>query len=332
MYRKNSNKIVIIYLIATLLLLSYNSPAQLVTIDASLDTNRILIGDHVRMSIEVIKPANSVIIFPEFGNTLTDEIEIIEKTGIDSAELEDDRISLLQEVTLTAFDSGLLYIPRMDFIYRSEGYTDTLSSSANYLEVIPVKIDTTGTIRDIKGLYKAPYSFGELLPFILILLFAGLLIWFINYYLKKKKKDEPILRKPKPPEPAHIVAIRELDKLKAEKLWQQNKVKLFYTRLTVIVRTYIERRFYIRAMEETTREILKEFQGRNIQNVDYEILEQLLNLADLVKFAKGQPLPDENITHMDNAYAFIRNTKQQPADEDIANDDINTDNKKELSA
>jgi hypothetical protein len=330
MYR--SNKIAVIYFMVISLLLSSISRAQPVTIDASLDTNRILIGDQVRMSIEVIKPANSVIIFPKFGNTLTDEIEIIEKTGIDSSELENDRISLLQEVTLTAFDSGLLYIPRMDFIYRSEGYTDTLSSSANYLEVIPVKIDTTGTIRDIKGLYKSPYSFGELLPFILILLFAGLLIWFINYYLKKKKKDEPILRKPKSPEPAHIIAIRELDKLKAEKLWQQNKVKLFYTRLTIIIRTYIERRFYIRAMEQTTTEILEEFQGRNIQNVDYEILEQLLNLADLVKFARSQPLPDENMTHMDNAYAFVKNTKQQPVDGDIAYDDVNTANIKELSA
>ncbi len=329
---KKSYKIEVFFVVTALLLLSNNSFAQLVTINASLDTNRILIGDQVKMTFEVIKPVNSVVVFPEFKNTLTDEIEIISKTDIDSVQLENDKISLLQEITLTAFDSGLLYIPHLDFIYRSGGYTDTISSSANYLEVIPVKIDTTGTIRDIKGLYRAPYSLGELFPYILIFLFTGALIWFIQYYIKKKKKNEPILIKPKPPEPAHIFAIRELDKLQAEKLWQQKKIKLYYTRLTEIIRTYIERRFFIRAMEETTREILEEFQGRNIQNVNYEILEQLLNLADLVKFAKGWPLPDENITHMENAYAFVNNTKQQPSDQEGTNENINADKKKEITA
>ena len=79
-----------------------------------------------------------------------------------------------------------------------------------------------------------------------------------------------------------------------------------------IIRTYIERRFSIKAMEQTTEEILSDF--RKIDTDNYEMLRSLLNLADLVKFAKGQALPDENVTHIDNAYTFINNTKVKPVE------------------
>jgi hypothetical protein len=321
-----------LYIIIALAFFSQAAYAQLLTISMELDTNRILIGDQVDLSIEVIKPENSSVIFPQFGSSLTDEIEIVNKSEIDSSKLDDNKVALYQNITVTAFDSGLMYIPPANFIYRSGGFTDSVSSPAEYLEVLPVKIDTTGTIRDIKGIYKAPYSFSEIYPFILSLIFTGLLIWFIIYYIDRKKKDKPVLRRIRPPEMPHVIALRELDKLKAEKLWQQNKVKLYYTRLTGIIRTYIERRFDIMAMEQTTSEILYEFRDREIENVNYSILEQLLNLADLVKFARGEPLPEENITLMENAYEFVRNTKFVPAQQNGTQDKGANNKQKELTA
>lgn len=321
-----------LYIIIALAFFSRAAYDQLLTINMELDTNRILIGDQVNLSIEVIKPENATVLFPQFDANLTDEIEIVNKSEIDSSKLDDNKVALYQNLTVTAFDSGLLYIPPVNFVYRSGRFTDTISSQAEYLEVLPVKIDTTGTIRDIKGIYKAPYSFSELYPFILLLIFTGLLIWFIFYYIDRKKKDKPILRRIRPPEMPHIVALRELDKLKAEKLWQQNKVKLYYTRLTEIIRTYIERRFDIMAMEQTTSEILYEFRDREIENVNYNILEQLLNLADLVKFARGEPLPEENTTLMENAYEFVRNTKFVPAQQNGTGDETVKNKQRELTA
>jgi hypothetical protein len=332
MDKKVVKRITQILTLLVLILISQNTLPQLVTINVELDTNQILIGDQVDMMIEVIKSKNSSVLFPEFKDKLTDEIEIVNKSSIDSSELDNDKIGLYQNLTITAFDSGLLYIPPLSFLYKTDGFSDSINSSANYLEVFPVKIDTTGTIRDIKGLYRAPYSLGELYPYILALIFAGLLVWFIIYYLEKKKKDEPILRRTRSPEMPHIIALRELDKLKAEKLWQQNKFKLYFTRLTEIIRMYIERRFDIMAMEETTNEILNEFRDRGIENINYDILEQLLNLADLVKFARAEPLPDENITHMENAYTFVKNTKYQPDEQAVIEDTENDNKAKELIA
>ncbi len=332
MDRKAVKRILSSFKLIPAVLISQNILAQLVTVNVELDTSQILIGDQVNMRIEVTKSKNSSIVFPVFDEKLTDEIEIVNKSSIDSAELDNNKTGVYQNLTITAFDSGLLYIPPLRFYYRTDAFDDSISSSANYLEVFPVQIDTTGTIRDIKELYKAPYSLGELYPFILAVIFTGLVIWFIIYYLEKKKKDEPILKRTRPPEMPHVIAFRELDKLKAEKLWQQNKYKLYYTRLTWIIRMYIERRFNIMAMEETTSEILSEFQERGIENINYNILEELLNLADLVKFAKAMPLPDENITHMENAYTFVKNTRYQPVQQAGIEDSENANKEKELIA
>ena len=192
----------------------------------------------------------------------------------------------------------------------SQYSVDTIISRSNYLVVHPFPLDTTKTIRDIKAVEKAPLSFSEVYPYVLGAIFIGVLIWFLMYYLKKKKKNEPLIGRPKIQEPAHIIAFRELDALKAEKLWQRKEVKLYYSKLTEIIRRYIERRFRITAMEQTSDEILVEFEGQELlSNDDFLLLKELLIQADLVKFAKADPLPDENETHFENAYKFVNNTK-----------------------
>ncbi|MFO7658437.1 MAG: hypothetical protein R6W78_15375, partial [Bacteroidales bacterium] len=188
--------------------------------------------------------------------------------------------------------------------------TDTIRSRSNYLEVLPFQLDTTNTIRDIKAIEKAPLSFTEVYPFVLAVLFIGVLIWFALYYLKKKKNNQPIISRIKTEEPPHIIAMRELEALRAGKLWQRKEVKLYYSRLTEIIRRYLERRYKILAMEQTTDEIMTELvAGRLIQPEDLKILKMMLERADLVKFAKGDPLPDENEQHYDNACKFVNSTK-----------------------
>jgi len=107
-----------------------------------------------------------------------------------------------------------------------------------------------------------------------------------------------------------VVALRELDKLSQEKLWQKNEFKEYYTRLTAIIRIYLEKRFHIPAMEETSYEILQDWkQHHEAVPGLYDMLKQLLNLADLVKFAREKPLPSDNEVNLDNAYEFVRRTK-----------------------
>jgi hypothetical protein len=101
-----------------------------------------------------------------------------------------------------------------------------------------------------------------------------------------------------------------MDDLVKEKLWQQGKVKLFYSRLTDIIRQYIELRYQVPAMEQTTDQIVGDFSRRAlVAGPVQKELQDLLELADLVKFAKWHPMAEEHEQAQQSAYDFILRTK-----------------------
>ncbi len=290
--------------------------SQIMTVHAGLDTNAIVIGDQVSFNIEVRRNRDDFVRFPEFSEKLTGEIEIVSKSSVDSFwSKKDQKYILKQKLLLTAFDSGLYYIPPLEFLLIGENRKDTIKTTATYLEVHPFPLDTTRTIRDIKAIEKAPVSLRDVYPYVLLIVFAGLLVWFIAYYIRKKGKKQPLIGRAKIEEPPHVIALRELERLKAAKLWQRKQTKLYYSQLTEIIRRYIETRFGIMAMEQTTDEIMIEFEGHEIlSEEDYQLLRKMLDQADLVKFAKAEPMPDKNETHFENACVFIDHTKYRQPD------------------
>jgi hypothetical protein len=125
------------------------------------------------------------------------------------------------------------------------------------------------------------------------------------------KKNKPLLPTRTSIEPAHVIALRNLDLLKEAKLWQQGQVKQYYTNLTDIIRIYIEQRFEVPAMEQTSDEILASLRKIAIEDEScFAALKEILLLADLVKFAKALPLPNENESNILNAYLFVNHTKE----------------------
>lgn len=284
------------------------SYGQLISINAKPDTNWIRIGDQIGYTIEITHQKGVNVTFPEFNGQLTDEIEILEERKTDSL-LTDDEIKITRSYLITSFDSGLHFIPPIKFAFESSAISDTIETSASYLDVAAVEVNLEEDIKDIRSQYEAPVTLAELLPYILGGLVLVILVLFIIYYIRRKKQDKPIIKIEKPKEPAHQIAFRELELLKTEKLWQQGKIKEYYTRLTDILRIYIEERFNIPAMEQTTDELLDSFRDRGEhKELHYEILRQLLTTADLVKFAKEKPLPDENDGYYKNAYDYVKQT------------------------
>jgi hypothetical protein len=129
-------------------------------------------------------------------------------------------------------------------------------------------------------------------------------------FLKRfsKRGREAVL--PVRTEPAHVIALRELEKLKAEKLWQNGETKKYYTRLTEILRRYLEDRFGVFSLELTTSETLEALIKTGFRKDEsYNRLKSVLNEADLVKFAKYKPEPSENEQAFDNSRDFVDATK-----------------------
>jgi hypothetical protein len=276
------------------------------SVETKIDTNVIIIGDQTGLTFHLKKDSKVPVDLPAELSKIAEGIETIGLAEVDSNSSGDITLKYL----ITSFDTGMYYLPPLPFISHHHGITDTLYSKSTYLEVIGVAIDTTGTIRDIKANAKAPVTFLEVLPYIILVILLGLVGWLLYRYIKKKKSEAGEIIPEKISEPAYITALRELDKIKAQKLWQQKQVKEYYVRITHTIRWYISKHFNIHALEETSDEILDQLGFLNLNRENYEILSGLLNLADLVKFAKGEPNPDENIVHLDNAYDFIKKTKE----------------------
>jgi hypothetical protein len=179
------------------------------------------------------------------------------------------------------------------------------------IRVYEPEVDTAQQIRPIKPPINTPLTLRELMPWIGLGIggwLLGTLVYALVWMQRQRRKDPEIFTL-KPQDPAHVIAFRELDRLKEEKLWERGEVKQYYTRLTWITRSYIERQYGIPAMERTTDEILRAFRKVNADDslLD-EMLSGLLQLADLVKFAKEDPMPLDNQTHMNNAYLFVQKT------------------------
>jgi hypothetical protein len=296
-----------IVLISCLMIIPAGINAQYVEIKAKLDTDQVTIGDQFNLNLYVNQPAGIEVKFPEIADSLAGKLEVLRQFETDTLR-SDDRLELTRKVLLTCFDSGFYQIPPLPFTLSSNNWNDSLFSNPIFLTVNTVPLDSV--IRDIKQPIQVPISFAEIYPYILIGLGVAGLVLLIVYLLRKRKRNEPVFSISRPQEPAHIIALRELDALREAKLWQRNEYKQYYTRLTEIIRKYIERRFDIPAMEQTSYDILLAWKNKGYNNQDlYDILRQLLNLADLVKFAKEKPMPTDNETNLDNAYVFVRNTK-----------------------
>ncbi|MCF8235042.1 MAG: hypothetical protein K9G67_09640 [Bacteroidales bacterium] len=289
--------------------------AQEIKGDASLEQDTILIGDQIGFNLSFTGPQDVVVDWPDFQDTLTSEIEIIKKSKIDSIVKDEDQLQLEQHITITSFDSGYYKVPPVKFAYRLPADTTDyyFITKENKLLVNTIQVDTTQAIKPIKGPIKAPYTFKELLPWILglagLIAIAVVLLYFFVW--RKKEKTIPFLR-PKPPLPPHIIALNELEKLKQKKLWQQGRIKEYHTELTDIVRMYIERRFGINAMEMISPEILEWLPRDEVDEALLGKLTQMFSLADMVKFAKEKPLPGDNDQSYKNAESFVEETIKRP--------------------
>ncbi|HAN17740.1 MAG: hypothetical protein A2X13_08300 [Bacteroidetes bacterium GWC2_33_15] len=297
-------------LIGLLFLSGIKIYAQNITVEAILEKDNMLIGDQLVLNIKLLKPVNEIVEFPVFTEKLTDTIEIISQSKTDTTDLNNGSVLIQKNLLITAFDSGFYKIPPIAFLHESENSTDTLTTKPLWLKVNTVQLDTTNVIKDIKAPYHAPISFYEILPWALGFIGLAIIVFVIIYIIRKIKRKEPIFRRLKPLEPAHIIALRDLEKLKNDKLWQSEKIKDYYTRLTDILRVYLWNRYAIRTLERTSDEILQSLKISDFNDEkSFTLLKDIFKTSDLVKFAKFKPLQDENEKCLNGAYEFVDRTK-----------------------
>lgn len=307
-----------------LFLVSLNGFAQTVRVSTHLDTNAMLIGDHVGLTLKFTGPPKTQVIWPFLPDTILGNINIIGRGKIDTSFSDGQKeINLSQQFTITCYDSGFYTIPPLDFRYRvlPDTTVQTASSQLMMLMVHTLKVDTTQAIKPIAGPLRVPITFREMVPWILIALGTIVAVLLGVWYYQRRKKNQPVFQlKPKVVLPPHERALMEMEKLRVKKLWQSGKVKEYHSELTEILRRYIEARFSVPALEQTSGEILENLsESAECPPTATGRLRNMLILADMVKFAKSIPLPAENEQSLNDGIEFVYETTgsvQTPASEE----------------
>lgn len=300
------------WLIILLFLTSIYTFGQGASFSAKLDTNVIKLGGQtkLKLSIEFSKDKSYSITFPEYADSINSHIEIVGKPQVDTSVVKDSPVKRISEIyTITSFDTGFWVIPAIR-VYLNNDTSQYLESEPLLLEVKGVALDPAKDVNDIKEPLSLPITLKEILIIaglilLVVSIIAGVLVYYI--FFRKKKVKITQLFQPKPL-PSHEKALGLLEQLRKKKLWEGNQVKLFHSELTDIIRGYIDDRFGVSSPEQVSDETLAAMKGK-VGESTFVKLRQMLQLADMVKFAKEQPLPNENELSMNHAVDFVNETK-----------------------
>ena len=264
------------------------SAQQNPAIFTKVDTTFIKIGEQVKWTVTVDVDSMAQVIFPE-GQTFS-PLETVEAFATDTTRKK-DRLTLQKIYALTQFDSGAYKLPSQRIEINGKGYmTDSM-----LINVSTIPVDTLAQkMYDIKPLINVEKSNAEFWKYLLIgmlvLLVLGAL--FYGFVLRKKPLTEAEKVALLPP---YDRALLELKKLEHSKYLIQDEYKQYYSELTAIVRSYLEEDAHVSALESTTGqlieklELLRDAGELKLDDDTIKQFSQILQTADLVKFAKNKP-------------------------------------------
>lgn len=282
----------------------YAAPAK---VTASIDSTVVEMGSRARITVNVNDPSRTgtLVDAPKPGTT-TGDIDIIE-VNVDTVPA-----GYTYDILIQAFTPGMATLPP----FRYAVGADTADSDILTLKVLPVELDSLETINPMESIANAPSRWYDWIPdwivwviLALALIAAGLCLWLVY-----RKNGTLIVRHVKPVDPYEL-AMTELARLRERKLAETGQEKEYYTSLVDILRTYLDGRFGINAMEMSSTQILASLRENPDTRGNHTCIKQILELADFVKFAKVRPMPDDNIKTYNNVVQFVEETKPAPAPE-----------------
>ena len=221
-------------------------------------------------------------------------------------------------VVITSFDEGNYILPPLAVLRMSkDNVVDTLVFEPQRLEVRTMPVDTaTFVVHDIKGQIRYPVTFKEVAPWLAGGLVLAGLIWLAVCLVIRYRRSHGAESAHR--DPAHIVALRKLDKYRGNAMWAPEKQKAFYSGVTDALREYIAERYGVGAMEMTTAELFKDLKNTDVPKELAAELRELFERADFVKFAKFTASDEDNASVLPVAVKFVTSTYQTDVEGDAA--------------
>ena len=274
---------------------------------ARTDSSSYLVGDWIALHVDIVHPKGAVL-RPVLGDSAGGFLVLERRPVVPSSDTTSSATFIVAK-----YDSGLATFPPLDFAVTLPGDTAvrTVSTNPVVLTVRTVPVDTSKEIRDLKPPMSIPLSLAEVLEYGGGALAGAAILFFLwRYWRKRRARKAGVAGAYVPPaRPAHEIAFEQLALLKEKKLWQQGLVKQYYSEATEIFRRYLENRYALQAMEETTDEIITGLKKLRFPDAMLGTAERVLRRADLVKFAKFEPGPSDNEEMITVTREFVEKTK-----------------------
>lgn len=285
------------------------APVSAQKVSAFLSDSSILLGEQVTLTLQINSPKEKVV-FPELKDSIVSKVEILKLGKIDTSA---DELGFIfsQKISITSFDSGLYVLPSMSFKIGDS----TLFSSPIVLAVEPPKIDLAKNIKDIAPILEAPLTWKEILAmagkWLAIILILALLIWLGYKWYHKYQLNKQIPVPVVPDRPFMEVLWEKIAALENAKLWQTGKIKDHHSQASELLRSYLEYRYRIKALENTTSQILQQLRAMQLEKASYEKIKQSLLFADQVKFAKAQGIQEQHERVLQDLKEIIKQNIEQ---------------------
>lgn len=282
-------------------------------VGARFEPDSVLLGDHFDLVLEVAAPEGYGVGFPTINAEFAEgKIELIDERALDTVRLSEGSVQLRKRWRMTSFEPAMYSIDSIGVLYTDGVRVDTLFASEPLrLEVQMMPVDTAQkTIYDIKQPLPMPVKVAEFAGYTGVGLLIAALVAGIVLLIVRAVRRKSGVESAKPKEPAHVVAIRHLEMLHNQKLWQNGKIKEYYSRLTEILREYLAGRYGVGAMEMTTDEIVTAMKSLELSAKQSSGLGTLLAESDLVKFAKYLPNEEYHEEAYNTVYYFVEESKE----------------------
>ena len=278
-----------------------------------LSRDTILIGDQIEWILDLKIRQGEEFYVEKPEEEPAPGVETITPLHFDTLSVKKGVMNIKGSTVLTCFDSGSFFLPPMIVaIQRESGQVDTIFYDGPIMEVTTIPVDTSNfEAKDIKGQIKYPVTFKELLPWIGLLLVLAGIVYVVVRWIKLRRENRSFFGRPIVQDPPHITALRALEKIRSQKLWQSDKQKQFYTAVTDTLRQYMAARYDIAALEETSAEIFADLSDKEIDPALLDKVKDLFTTADFVKFAKHSASSDENEDAIPTAVRFVNETFMQ---------------------
>lgn len=305
------------YILILFVTVSLHLQAQNIQVFADTDSSEYVVGDYIRYSLEIKYSKGITVTIPSIKDSITN-LEFIKEEPLIREET-DSEVYELHNYIFSRYDSSDIWIPTYSIAYTTDG------TNVQYVKVNPVNIlvrtvevDSQSDIKDVKAPIRIPLDWLTTIIIILIIIIVALIAYFGYRYYKKKYAAEP-QKEIKITVLPYERALTNLHELEDKKLWQQGMIKEYHTEVTGIIRDYFEERFHFQALEMTTPEIMDSIKSRDVKVEVIAITEEFLANADMVKFAKFQPMPTVNEEMMKEAYFIVDFTKNTAAEKELQN-------------